>query len=65
MTNRIGSTFFRNFTEGSAITVLFDSDNPDHAAIQAFSTLWLGPVFITGFGALFTALSLFAARRTE
>jgi hypothetical protein len=65
VTNRIGSTFFRGFTEGSTVTVLFESDNPDDAMIQAFSTLWLGPVFLTGFGALFTTLTLLAARRME
>lgn len=41
---------------GAAVEVLFPSNCPEDARIRSFSTLWLVPTFLLGFGVAFTGV---------
>ncbi len=44
---------------GERVTVLYDSAAPKQSQIQTFQTVWLGPLFVTGFGLLFGGFACF------
>ena len=41
---------------GDAVEVLFTPDDPGHAKIRSFSSLWLGSIILGGLGAVFAAI---------
>jgi hypothetical protein len=47
-----GSSTF-SFEPGEKVTVLYDPATPKRSNIDSFQTVWLGPLFIAGFGLLF------------
>ncbi len=53
-----GSSTYK-LQSGDAVTVLYDPSDPEHARIDSFQTLWLGPLAITGFGLLFGGFACF------
>jgi hypothetical protein len=42
-----------SFGTGERVNVLYDPTAPGLSKIESFETVWLGPVFVTGFGFLF------------
>ncbi len=48
-----------SFEAGERVTVLYDTTTPKHSKIESFKTVWLGPVFVTGFGLLFGGFACF------
>jgi Protein of unknown function (DUF3592) len=48
-----------SFEAGERVTVLYDSTTPKRSKIESFQTVWLGPVFVTGFGLLFGGFACF------
>lgn len=47
------------FEPGEKVGVLYDSAAPKHSAIDSFHTVWLAPLFITGFGLIFGGFASF------
>ncbi len=54
----IGSSSF-SFEVGENVTILYDSTAPKHSKIKSFESLWLGPLFMSGFGLLFGGFASF------
>lgn len=48
-----------SFEAGEHVTILYDSTAPKHSQIESFQSVWLGPLFITGFGLLFGGFACF------
>ena len=46
------------FSRGESVVVLFDPASPDNARIKSFFSLWGGPLFLGGMGALFGSVGL-------
>ena len=42
-----------SFEPGEKVTVLYDASIPEHSKIDAFETVWLGPLLTIGFGVVF------------
>lgn len=53
-----GSSGFA-FKAGEHVTVLYDAAAPKRSKIQSFQTVWLGPLFVTGFGLSFGGFATF------
>jgi hypothetical protein len=51
-----------DYKEGSAVTVIHPPGHPERARIGSHQELWLGPIVVAAFGALFAAVGLLAAK---
>ena len=45
-----------SFSEGDAVTVLYEPQSPEKAKIRSFAQLWLGTLILGIFGVVFTAI---------
>ena len=44
------------YSVGTAVTLLYDHDNPNHAEMASFVELWFLPLFLLGGGAIFLGI---------
>ena len=45
-----------SYQEGDTVEVAYDPARPDHAEINAFWSVWLGPVIVVGLGIVFSGI---------
>jgi hypothetical protein len=46
------------YSEGEAVTVLFDPRQPDHASVKSFTDLWRHSIILCGMGAVFLSVGI-------
>jgi hypothetical protein len=57
-----------SYRTNEAVTVLYDPDDPDHASISSFVSLWLGAAIFLGLGVIFSSIGfipMLVQRRTR
>jgi hypothetical protein len=52
--------FVDHIKVGTTVPVRYERDDPAGARLATWAELWVGPVFVTSWGALFVAIGAFA-----
>lgn len=52
------ATLHRDYRPGTSVRVMYDPGDPEHAEIASFVRLWLLPVTLSAFAAVFIGISL-------